>query len=77
MCEHPEGIIPGSGREGEPKTLGSSLRIAGWQCPACKTAYSPDVQACYCSIVRPSLAERLSGVTGPTTSPFLPGTVIC
>lgn len=32
MNEHPEGIIPGSGRAGEPKTLGSSLRICGWQC---------------------------------------------
>ena len=33
MHEHPEGDIPGSGRAGEPKALGSSLRITGWVCP--------------------------------------------
>jgi len=33
MHEHPEGDIPGSGCAGEPKALGSSLRITGWVCP--------------------------------------------
>jgi hypothetical protein len=32
---------------------------AGWQCPECRTVYAPDVQACHCATVRPSLAERI------------------
>jgi hypothetical protein len=48
---------------------------AGWVCPHCRTAYSPDVQMCCCSTVTPSLSERLSGTTRP--SPLLPNTIIC
>ena len=31
---------------------------AGWQCPACRTVYSPDVKACHCATKKP-LSERL------------------
>lgn len=30
----------------------------GWQCPACRTVYSPDVKACHCATKKP-LSERL------------------
>jgi hypothetical protein len=31
---------------------------AGWQCPGCRTYYSPDVQECRCAADQ-SLSERL------------------
>jgi hypothetical protein len=31
---------------------------AGWQCPGCRTYYSPDVQSCRCAATQ-SLSERL------------------
>jgi hypothetical protein len=34
---------------------------AGWQCPECRTVYSPDVRQCDCATVKRSLAERIEG----------------
>lgn len=57
-----------------------TITRAGWVCPHCRTAYSPDVQMCCCSTVTPSLADRIGrgGYTwpGPTTRPA-EWTVIC
>ena len=32
---------------------------AGWQCPECKTVYSPDVRQCDCAKVTPPLRDRI------------------
>lgn len=54
---------------------------AGWQCPECRTCYSPDVRACHCATVRPSLADRIKPAPplrlGPDLSPPEPVRVIC
>ena len=34
---------------------------AGWQCPECRTVYSPDVRQCDCAAVKRSLAKRAGG----------------
>lgn len=44
---------------------------AGWVCPHCRTAYSPDVQMCQCATVSPSLADRLRNGRRPV-SPWAP-----
>lgn len=34
--------------------MADTVTRAGWQCPECRTVYSPDVSACHCAAVAPS-----------------------
>jgi hypothetical protein len=60
----------------------SAVTRAGWQCPECRTVYSPDVRSCECATGRRSLAERIghAPVTFGGTCTCLPnglGTARC
>jgi len=57
----------------DPRTDLPAVTRAGWQCPECRTVYSPDISACHCATVRKSLSERIA--IGPP--PNFGGTCTC
>jgi hypothetical protein len=67
----------------DPRTDIPSVTRSGWQCPECRTVYSPDVKSCECATVKRSLSERI-GTPAPirpgsacTCTPYGPGTARC
>jgi hypothetical protein len=54
----------------DPRTDIPAVTRAGWQCPECRTVYSPDVAACHCA-AGSSLAERAAGGPGYRPNRFV------
>lgn len=49
--------------EWPPQPPAPCVTQAGWQCPGCRTYYSPEVRQCRCAADSRSLADRI--VTPP------------
>lgn len=66
----------------DPRTDLPAITRAGWQCPECRTVYSPDVRSCTCAARPRSLSERIQSPairlgSGCTCTPSGVGTVPC